>query len=194
MLAQRHRRPSPRETQPAGVAVDPTTNTIYVTDFGNGSDPSTVSVINGSTCARGQHQRVQPALNTIRVGVAPNAIAIDPASHTAYIANQADDTVSVIDIATCNARHIDGCGQAPTTIPVGANPIWIDLSAATHTAYVVNQNDHTVSVINTATCDATHTAGCSTTPPTVAAGQSPISALLDPATHTLYVTAPVTER
>ena len=33
---------------------------------------------------------------TIRVGFLPTALAVDPDSHTAYVANESDNTVSVI--------------------------------------------------------------------------------------------------
>src|SRR6476620_8453825 len=37
---------------------------------------------------------------TIPVGSSPRAVAVDPATHTAYVTNTGDGTVSVIDAAT----------------------------------------------------------------------------------------------
>lgn len=66
-----------------GVAVDPHTHLVYVTNpYAN-----TVSVDNGST---GQ------TVATVPVGNTPVAVAADPSTHVVYAVNQADNTVSVI--------------------------------------------------------------------------------------------------
>ena len=57
-----------------------------------------------------------------------------------------------------------------------------------HTVYVPNVSDTAVSMIDSASCNATDPAGCpSTPPPTVDVGANPTSAEADLATHTLYV-------
>ena len=60
---------------------------------------------------------------------------------TAYIANDLDSTVSVIDVATNTV--ID-------TIKVGAYPYGVSASLDGSKVYVTNVGDSTVSVINTA--------------------------------------------
>jgi hypothetical protein len=59
---------------------------------------------------------------TVTVGNAanPDGLAVDEATDTVYVVNTADDTVSVINGAACNAATASGCGQTPTTVPVGA--------------------------------------------------------------------------
>jgi hypothetical protein len=42
---------------------------------------------------------------TIPVGSGPAAVAVDPAAHTAYIANSDSGTVSVIQICGCHPRR-----------------------------------------------------------------------------------------
>jgi YVTN family beta-propeller protein len=69
---------------PLGVAVDPVTDTFYVTN--NGDD--TVSVIDGST---------RTVSATVPVALYPGGVAVDPGTHTAYVANFGDGTVSVIE-------------------------------------------------------------------------------------------------
>ena len=70
-------------TRPLGVAVNPVTNTVYVTNEGDG----TVSVISGSTGT---------VTGTIPVGTGPRGVAVNTVTNTAYVANFFDNTVSVI--------------------------------------------------------------------------------------------------
>ena len=55
------------------------------------------------------------------------------------MANAGDSTVSVIDVAT---------DTVTATIPVGTEPVGVAADPATHTAYVANYGDNTVSVIS----------------------------------------------
>jgi YVTN family beta-propeller protein len=75
-----------RGLRPIGAATDPTTNTIYVTNFGN----DTVSVISG---------RTNTVTATIRVGRLPVGVAANPKTNTSYVVNDEDSTVSVL--ASC---------------------------------------------------------------------------------------------
>ncbi|MCS5734674.1 cell wall-binding repeat-containing protein [Herbiconiux daphne] len=73
----------------------------------------------------------------------PFGVAVDPDTQQAYVANSANDTVSVIDTRTRTLT---------TTVPgtfTGARAVAID--AAHHQAYVVNSGSATVSVIDTIT-------------------------------------------
>jgi YVTN family beta-propeller protein len=56
-----------------------------------------------------------------------------------------------------------------------------------HTVYVGNGSDGTVSVINTATCNASITFGCESTVATVTVGSGPVDAAVNLATYTVYV-------
>jgi YVTN family beta-propeller protein len=75
------------------------------------------------------------------VGYHPAGVAVDPATHTAYVTNIDDDTVSVIDETTSTVT---------ATIPVGSHPDGVAVDPAAHTAYVTNYGDSTVSVISAA--------------------------------------------
>jgi YVTN family beta-propeller protein len=70
---------------PGGVAVDPGTHTVYVTNFADRS----VSVIDGSSHA---------VTATVTVGDSPNAVAVDPSTHIAYVTNYLNHTLSVIKL------------------------------------------------------------------------------------------------
>jgi serine/threonine protein kinase, bacterial len=52
-------------------------------------------------------------------------VAVDPTSHTAYVANGGASTVSVINETT---------GKVTATIPVGADPDGVGVDPTSHTA------------------------------------------------------------
>ncbi|MGO8960934.1 MAG: YncE family protein [Streptosporangiaceae bacterium] len=168
---------------PVFTALNPATRTLYVANI----DDNTVSVINTATCNAAVTSGCGQTPPTVQTGSGPVAIAIDQASDTIYVANVNDGTVSVINGATCNAQKTSGCGQVPPTVTVGSGPDALALDQATSTLYVANGNDTSVSVINTATCNAKKTSGCGQTPATMQAGSGPSAIAVDPATRTVYV-------
>ena len=101
-------------SNPDGVAVDATTDTVYVAN--NGGD--SVSVIDGATDA---------VTATIPVGAAPRGIAVDQQTDTVYVANSGDQTVSVIDGAT---------DKVTGTLTVGAGTDAVAIDESTDTIYV----------------------------------------------------------
>ena len=123
----------------------------------------------------------------VAVGSGPDGLAVDQATDTVYVANVGDNTVSVINGATCNATMTTGCGQNPPTIKVGVGPDGVAADQATDTIYVANGGDNTVSVINGATCNATVTSGCGQDPASVPMGGWPSNVTVNPATGTVYV-------
>ena len=183
----------PVATGPDGVAVDRATDTIYVATGNNADGPSpggdTVSVIDGRHCQASAVSRCRRPWPTVKVGNLPGAVTIDQATDTVYVTNVGDNTVSVIDGATCNALVSSGCGQTTATVPVGGTPDGIFADHANHTVYVANFGDNTVSMINSATCNGTHLAGCpGQPPPTVAVGGGPGDIDVNASTHSVYVT------
>jgi YVTN family beta-propeller protein len=73
---------------PSAIAVDPTSNKIYVANFRD----NTVSVINGTT------ETKEP--NDITVGDSPSSIAVNTAVSMIYVTNFVSDTISIIDART----------------------------------------------------------------------------------------------
>ncbi len=119
-------------------------------------------------------------------------MAADDATHTVYVANGGTvtpgHTVSVIDDRHCRAGDTSRCGQTPATVRVGSAPVGVALDQAARTLYVTNIADGTVSVVNTATCNALHPRGCrGQHPATFPVGASPTAELVDARTGTLYV-------
>ncbi len=153
---------------PDALAFDPRTHTVYVA---NGSD-NTVSVIDAAACS--SSTGCTPPVATIPVGNDPDGVAVDTTTETVYVANGGDNTVSVIDAAGCNAKTQADCRETRATVPVGAAPQQLAIDPATHTAYVLNLLGNTLSLIDTATCNAAMLAGCSTTAPEVPVEGAPV--------------------
>jgi YVTN family beta-propeller protein len=185
------------------VAVDPVTNMVFVTN--QNAQPGTVSVIDGTSCD-GTHVAgcQQQPFATVSVGGGPSGVGVNPVTNTVYVANTAEDsnnrpvpdgdTLSVIKGGTCAPASPSGCAPA-ATIRVGADPANVGIDPATNTVYVANTYDNTgsptgtVSVVNGAHCDARDLTGCaSQVPPQVQVGADPVSAEVDTATGTVYVT------
>ena len=79
--------------------------------------------------------------DTLAVGDAPQWIALDPPRAKAFVTNEGDGTVSVIDTA---AGTVD-----PAAIQVGPQPLTITVHEGAAKAYVYNAGDGTISVIDT---------------------------------------------
>jgi YVTN family beta-propeller protein len=180
---------------PFNSALNPATHTLYVTNFGGNA--GTVSVLDAATCNALDTRGCDRTPPTVQVGSSPVGLAIDLATDTIYVTNFGNNTVSVINGATCNAENTSGCGQSPPTVAVGFGPTALDVNQKTDTVYVANQNSQangggfglgtTVSVIDGATCNAENTSGCGQTPPTVAVATGPEGVIVDPSTDTTYV-------
>jgi YVTN family beta-propeller protein len=173
-----------------GVIVDESSDTIYVGSEAP-SGAGTVSVINGATCNATVTTGCTQTPDTVRIGTGTMevnvAFAIDQASDTLYAANSVDNTVSMINTATCNAKNSQGCSQAPKLVSVGATPIGISLNRATDTIYVANNSDNTVSVLDPATCNAIVTWGCGRLSGLLSTGSGPDWVTTDESTDTIYV-------
>jgi DNA-binding beta-propeller fold protein YncE len=189
---------------PAGgsaVAVDPSTDTIYA-DNARRDGSGYVSVINGRHCnaadTSGCAEQTAKNTPTVKVGHYPILIAVDPATHTLYVANGGDDTVSVIDTRHCHAGDTTRCRtQSPPTVSIPAipntfGPIAIAVDDAQHTAYVTDTgntfNPGAISMINTTHCHAGDTTGCAHQKPATIPAPGPGSSIrIDPQTHHVYV-------
>jgi DNA-binding beta-propeller fold protein YncE len=182
---------------PGFTAVDPATHTLYVTngfnENGNPDGGNTVSVIDERHCQADDVSRCKGPWPTLTVGTDPNAdpsaVVLDQQTDTLYVADANDNTVAVFNGATCNAESSGGCGQTPAMVPVGMLPVAIFDDPANHTVYIPNGAEDDVSMLDSATCNATDLAACPTTPPpTVTVPGLVTAGDVDPATHTAYVT------
>ena len=184
---------------PAGVAVNPSTNTVYVTNFND----NTVSVIDGSN---------NTVTATVTVGSTPWGVAVNPSTNTVYVTNSNDNTVSVIDGSNNTVTATVSVGSAPygvavnpstntvyvtnlydntvsvidgsnntvtATVSVGGTPPGVAVNPSTNTVYVTNSTDNTVSVIDGSN---------NTVTATVSVGSTPWGVAVNPSTNTVYVT------
>jgi uncharacterized repeat protein (TIGR01451 family) len=116
----------PVGSRPWGVAVNPVTNRIYVT---NSWDYS-ASVIDGAT---------NTVVATIPVGGNPWGVAVNPTTNRIYVVNYTSDNVSVID---------GGTNTVVATVPVGYHPVNAAVNPDTNRIYVSNNDNASVSVID----------------------------------------------
>ena len=102
---------------PCAIAVNPTTDAIYVANYADG----TVSILDGNNA-------------TIAVGVRPQAVAVDPVRNLAYVANRMSNTVTVID----GERR-----KAVATLPAGRAPYALAVDPGSSRIYVANEAGET---------------------------------------------------
>ena len=194
---------------PSGVAVDPVTDTVYAATV-NGTNPNDVSdpyqtiwAINGATCDATVSSGCGQRPPSVRAGDGNTdyntGLAVDEANHTLYVVNFADVTLSMIDMATCQATVSTGCDHKPKVVIaawanaadgfISPSPDGIGLGSLAHTIYVTNLNTNTVSLIDASTCSATTSVGCARLRSySLPAGGSPGGEVaVDQATGTLYV-------
>ena len=173
---------------PGALAVDPAVGTLYAA---TGTD--TLSMIDSRTCNAFRHDGCTSAPPTVSVGAFPQGIAVDPETHTVYVANFGSGptgSVSVLDARTCNAATTSSC-ETVRTLPVpGGNAVGVAVDTATDTVYVTTapaSGPNTVSVFNGATCDATQSSGCTQVPHSVTVGFGAAALAVDALTDTVYV-------
>jgi len=182
-------------TAPLGIAVNPTTNTVYVTAAGENAftDGSglgdTVSVINGASCDGADTSGCGRSPAQVTVGAAPWGIAVDSSTNSIFVANNdAGDgpaSLSVLHGATCDGADTSGCRTAaPSTIGgVGRAPNGIAFDAAADAVYTANYENASVSIVSVKDPGASRGAS-----PREAVGSLPGNVALDPTNHTAYVT------
>ena len=112
---------------------------------------------------------------------------MNPATHTVYAVNEADSTVSALDATRCNATDSSGCARTSPAMAIGFDGGAVAVDVATNTVYASSQVANTVSVLNGARCNATHTSGCTRFAPTTTVGVDPRGIAANPATNTIYV-------
>jgi len=190
---------------PVYVAIDETTNTLYVVNQGSND----VTVIDGAT---------NSVITTISVGTSPSGAEFIGSVNRLYVLNQGSSNISVIDTTTntviqtisgvstpigqefnpnSNRLYI-GNGLANTVtvinvltntvlgaIPVGNNPTAMELNQVTEKLYVSNFGSDSISVIDIKIASATSHTVVATIP--IPGGVA--HAGIDESTNTLYVPA-----
>lgn len=177
---------------PDAVAVDVSSDTVYAANGGPDGNGNTVSVINGAACNAHTASGCSQSPHTINVGTGAAWVAVDQATHTVYVANARDGSVSVINAANCNAKVRSGCHAIPAA-PTGGGVGFLVVDDSRHTVFALNQDDDTLSAINTHTCSSKATSGCRKRVPNEQAtfnppyGYNPNQLALIPNTGTAYL-------
>ena len=168
--------------KPNAFALMPATGTAYLANVGGGTILSVVSV---GRCN---------ATNTTGCRVLPPSVPqhefmtiVDRATGTLYAANVNKPRIDVISAATCNAAHLTGCKPVAEIPMPDPQANLSNVVQSTHTLYASDPFSDTVSVINTAACNAKHTAGCAVKAPTITVGPGPGPPAFDKTTKTIYV-------
>ena len=99
--------------------------------------------------------RAQTVTATVLAGTFPHAVAVDPVTNTIYVANDGDNTVTVIDGAT---------NTVTATVSAGTDPNAVAVDPVTNTIYVANFGSDNVTVIDGATNTVTATVAVGTNP------------------------------
>src|SRR4030095_5744907 len=133
---------------------------------------------------RGQDSGCTKNAPTTPTGNSPSGLDINPNTTTLYVANQGDDTVSVIDTSACNQHQLAGCNQTWQTAPVIDRPFRLSVNKTTNSIYVAGL-DGTVSVINGATCNAAVNSSCNQPQPFTAVGATPNDIDIDETNNTI---------
>ncbi len=167
---------------PQAIALFPQSATAYLVNVG-GSDILAAVSISSCSAADTSGCRVPAASVT-----SPEFEAsIDTSTDTIYASNDALPEIDVLNGATCNGTHLFGCAPV-AEIPMASPSAALGaIDDATNTLYASDPSGSTVSVIDTAACNATHTAGCPRKPATITVGEAPGPPVLDTATQTLYL-------
>ena len=107
--------------------------------------------------------------STVPAGTGPWAVAVNPVTNRAYVANYA--------IYPAQVTVIDGATTTPTNIASGRSPAAVAVNPVTNKTYAANFNSSSVTVIDGAT-NATKT---------VPAGSGPGAVAVNPETNRVYV-------
>jgi DNA-binding beta-propeller fold protein YncE len=149
----------------AGIAVDATTNKVYVSDTSVNGSAAGVYVIDGAT-------NTVAATIPEPAGVQVSGIAVDSTTDTVYVANQNQAQVTVINGAT---NAITTTGSTGT----GTRPVGVAVDQSSDVVWVADAFG-TVIAIN----GATNTISSALSLP----GGEPVSVAVNEATDTVYVT------
>jgi len=122
--------------QPSGIASDPTSSYVYVTDYVKGD-------VLGYSISAGNLSPL--AGSPYRAGNQPSAVVVDPSYPFAYVTNSQDATVEAYSISSGKLSFL-GNSSNPVTYSTGLQPVAMGIDPSTnHFLFTLNFLDNTVS-------------------------------------------------
>ncbi len=168
---------------PTGIAIDPVHQTVYVAS----GNANSLSMFGEASCNATTASGCSDPRSVSTGGEDPIGVVADPATATLYVVNGGSNTLAVVNISTCNVTDQSGCSAPVALVPVPGGPEFLAFDSVTHTVYVADTNSGMVSVLDTRTCNAQSTKGCTRPLGTVSAGAGAFPIAVDQATNTVYV-------
>lgn len=139
---------TPPEQQPTGAPVEPSgpisKNTSYSSAIAISDDDALLAVVNplnGSVSILNVAGDANAKAGEVKTGALPRTVAISPDKKFAYVANEGDANVSVVDLGSLSKVK---------DIQVGAGPYGVALTPDGKRAYVACAWSNSVSIIDTA--------------------------------------------
>ena len=169
--------------------VDTPTHTLYAGNL----RLAQIDVIDADTCRAGDLDGCAPVAEIPSLGAQARLGAIDDTTHTLYAGNwtplapNPGTTISVINIAHCNATDTSDCTAPAAQITVGPVPGTPVLNPVTHTLYdTYGAIENGFAVIDTRHCNGQDSSGCDATPVTMPIPAGSNLTALSVATDTIY--------
>ena len=164
----------------AGLAVDPSSDTLYLVDAHAGL----VHLVDARTCNVNRRTGCTP-FATFSVPSVGN-LYLDHSSHTVYADQDDLSSVAVIAGLHCNGRDRTGCGRPVLEVQLGDTPGEIHVDQAGDTAYVALIDEGKLALLPSAAC-VQASSGCAVVTTTQITG-FPLALAEAPGRHTLYAT------
>ncbi|HEX4128127.1 MAG TPA: MBG domain-containing protein [Acidimicrobiales bacterium] len=159
---------------PDAVALDTTAGKVFVAN-----SSSTLTVISTSACNQSTTTGCASPTQIASGGHLSSPAAVAVSGSTLYVANT-NGTVAVYN-ATTNAW------VATVTLASSTVPTALAVDAANGFAYVADGANGRIEYFNAATCNATTTSTCGTTPAAITAGNDPVALTVSSTSGDLYV-------
>ena len=153
---------------PVLVLVNQQTNKIYVLNNCGNNAGSADCLANG-TPTQGSVTIIDGATNSVQnvnTGTNSGALALNPVTNEAYVANSVDNTVT----------FINGSTLATSTLTVGSQPADVEVNPVTDKIYVTEYGDNTITMID----------GASHHISTLPVGNAPAAAAVNTVTNRYY--------
>ncbi|MFZ1940327.1 MAG: hypothetical protein WBA18_15605 [Terracidiphilus sp.] len=132
--------------QPSGIASDPTSAYVYVTDYVKGD-------VLGYSLSAGNLSPL--AGSPYPAGNQPSAIVVDPSYPFAYVTNSLDATVEAYSISSGKLTYL-GSSTSPVAYSTGLQPVAMGIDPSTnHFLFTLNFLENTVSDFELSTTNGT---------------------------------------